>query len=524
MLSPKSISKAILGLLVLHGLVLMVFSQTATNPALWQQPIVYNISDASDPGKLVKDKSLVAISQDFQVLNTGNDIRIPLMGQRILFDFSYCCLSTNMSLSSIEQLNDNGIQLPPVHTMPKIALVQRGYCNWSEKLSVLKNISSLNNLNVQAIILYDNTTYSGEAGYVLESTNGQTNVHNYTTPLPAVRMISSMTDNDIDISSLSMPFYFAPNSYGVDLKSLAVSLNANNTGAFQSFVQLTAFFTTIPWNSNPDSSSDDTDSGLISGRGYLTYTLAVIGVLAIIFILARWWITRRRIIYLRSQQVYENSRPGAQLYIRNSNHPLPVEIVNSYPVKPYTVGIVKNNNCAICLEDFVENTTEIRMLPCSHGFCVMCIDQWLTQKSTTCPVCKWDCNPTPSLTDDDEIDLSIVFPFESRPQHEAINMQYMDESSSTHHNEQFPEQPSEPSSSEQSNEQSAGIITEKVTGQTNEAPDEQSIDQTKEKATEQPVEQPIEHINEKATKEHTSLSTAKSLPSSTSSSTKEMKE
>lgn len=77
----------------------------------------------------------------------------------------------------------------------------------------------------------------------------------------------------------------------------------------------------------------------------------------------------------------------------NRTDPLPVDIVNSLPIDKYQEDLVKNENCAICLEDFIAGKNDIRILPCGHGFCVLCIDPWLTQKSTSCPICKWDCLP-----------------------------------------------------------------------------------------------------------------------------------
>jgi len=47
--------------------------------------------------------------------------------------------------------------------------------------------------------------------------------------------------------------------------------------------------------------------------------------------------------------------------------------------------------CAICLEDY-DNGDEIRELPCKHWFHVECIDPWLINKSSSCPLCKKDCN------------------------------------------------------------------------------------------------------------------------------------
>lgn len=57
--------------------------------------------------------------------------------------------------------------------------------------------------------------------------------------------------------------------------------------------------------------------------------------------------------------------------------PLPVDIVNSLPIEKYSVDLIKNVNCAICLEDFVPGKNDIRILPCGHGFCVLCIGKWV---------------------------------------------------------------------------------------------------------------------------------------------------
>ena len=53
--------------------------------------------------------------------------------------------------------------------------------------------------------------------------------------------------------------------------------------------------------------------------------------------------------------------------------PLPVDIVNSLPIDKYSEELIKNTNCAVCLEDFMPGKDDIRILPCGHGFCVLCI-------------------------------------------------------------------------------------------------------------------------------------------------------
>lgn len=44
--------------------------------------------------------------------------------------------------------------------------------------------------------------------------------------------------------------------------------------------------------------------------------------------------------------------------------------------------------CAICLEDFVAGSSEVRELPCGHFFDPGCIDPYLLGASSQCPVCK----------------------------------------------------------------------------------------------------------------------------------------
>lgn len=45
-------------------------------------------------------------------------------------------------------------------------------------------------------------------------------------------------------------------------------------------------------------------------------------------------------------------------------------------------------NCHICLDSFEHRRTIIRELPCGHIFHPVCIDEFLTQNSSLCPVCK----------------------------------------------------------------------------------------------------------------------------------------
>ena len=57
--------------------------------------------------------------------------------------------------------------------------------------------------------------------------------------------------------------------------------------------------------------------------------------------------------------------------------------VLSHKYLPYS-----QQTCPICLEDFESGTTPIRELPCGHIFHPECIDSFLNNNSSLCPMCK----------------------------------------------------------------------------------------------------------------------------------------
>ncbi|GBB87879.1 hypothetical protein RclHR1_14380004 [Rhizophagus clarus] len=75
-------------------------------------------------------------------------------------------------------------------------------------------------------------------------------------------------------------------------------------------------------------------------------------------------------------------------------------------IDDYDSQIHYNTMCAICLDEF-ENGDQLRALPCGHEFHSECIDPWLIQKSSLCPLCKFDCIPEGSKLQYDSESVSL---------------------------------------------------------------------------------------------------------------------
>ncbi|KAF0686998.1 Aste57867_21218 [Aphanomyces stellatus] len=57
------------------------------------------------------------------------------------------------------------------------------------------------------------------------------------------------------------------------------------------------------------------------------------------------------------------------------------------PIKAYEATSDDEEMCSICLETFETNAT-VKVLPCNHEFHQECIDPWLENRSSQCPLCK----------------------------------------------------------------------------------------------------------------------------------------
>jgi hypothetical protein len=66
---------------------------------------------------------------------------------------------------------------------------------------------------------------------------------------------------------------------------------------------------------------------------------------------------------------------------------VPEEDIKKLKQKLYEKETCKNENCAICLEDFKE-FERVKILECKHNFHPDCIDPWLKKYSNKCPLCR----------------------------------------------------------------------------------------------------------------------------------------
>ncbi|KAJ4292649.1 hypothetical protein N0V90_009312 [Kalmusia sp. IMI 367209] len=58
------------------------------------------------------------------------------------------------------------------------------------------------------------------------------------------------------------------------------------------------------------------------------------------------------------------------------------------PAATRASAIFSQSTCPICLDDFEHNESQVRELPCRHIFHVDCIDPFLLNNSSLCPICK----------------------------------------------------------------------------------------------------------------------------------------
>lgn len=179
-------------------------------------------------------------------------------------------------------MNYNSIQVSAIVNAKKLALVKRGNCNWSEKLSVVNQLATANNVNITAVYIYDNNTY---ADITINRTpvigTGSVGPPDYPNALPAERSVLNMTDNDLEMNNPSTTtIYFLPFIYGNTLVArVNQTYNASNTNIRQYWL-LTPYLEEVSWGYT------GSDGFFSSGKGYLSYIIA----LAAIFLIGKNYI------------------------------------------------------------------------------------------------------------------------------------------------------------------------------------------------------------------------------------------
>ncbi|KAL1196053.1 Receptor homology region, transmembrane domain- and RING domain-containing protein 4 [Cardamine amara subsp. amara] len=104
--------------------------------------------------------------------------------------------------------------------------------------------------------------------------------------------------------------------------------------------------------------------------------LAMSAVLATCFFVRRHRVRRRRIVAYGGHEFPRMAKEALRL--------MPVTIFNGVCGEASTSSL-----CAICIEDY-RIGDKLRILPCNHKFHVGCVDLWLGQRRSFCPVCKRD--------------------------------------------------------------------------------------------------------------------------------------
>ncbi|KAK9374173.1 uncharacterized protein V1513DRAFT_121930 [Lipomyces chichibuensis] len=64
---------------------------------------------------------------------------------------------------------------------------------------------------------------------------------------------------------------------------------------------------------------------------------------------------------------------------------------NSSTISIPSALMIPTNGCPICFESFSPGQ-DLRILPCHHGFHASCVDPWLLNSSSQCPLCRVDLN------------------------------------------------------------------------------------------------------------------------------------
>lgn len=185
-------------------------------------------------------------------------------------DYSTSCNSSNTTVEQLSTLNHDNLGFySTIRDKSIVAVVERGGCNWSEKVYMARSLSSAMNLSLATIVISDNETVAS-ANYQPYETISSSQKFIFTDPLPANRNASQMKDNDLQstFGTTTPPtsIYFIPKSYGDHLRTV-IANNTNVGNDTRTVLQLYFIFT-------PYWISSDGDNNAFT-RGYLSYVIAL---------------------------------------------------------------------------------------------------------------------------------------------------------------------------------------------------------------------------------------------------------
>ncbi|CAO3668776.1 unnamed protein product [Umbelopsis ramanniana] len=139
-------------------------------------------------------------------------------------------------------------------------------------------------------------------------------------------------------------------------------------------------------SNNTDNSNSELESSKLSlGIGITAALLVIVGALLCLQILRYRYLDVHNQFYGVPQPSHIGGLPNTTL----SNNS--IELL---PIHPYVdIEETPDNRsdhdiCAICLDQFEANVSQVRKLPCNHIFHAACIDPWLKERSGFCPICK----------------------------------------------------------------------------------------------------------------------------------------
>ncbi|CAA2957117.1 RING-H2 finger ATL52-like [Olea europaea subsp. europaea] len=140
-----------------------------------------------------------------------------------------------------------------------------------------------------------------------------------------------------------------------------------------------------------------------SGTPFSPLVIAIIGILAIAFLLVSYYTIVKRYCRRRNDpntsiEPEENLDGTTRDQWAVASTGLDEALIKTITVCKYKKGdgLIEGTECAVCLSEFQENES-LRLLPkCIHAFHLPCIDTWLKSHSN-CPLCRVDVNITSPL-------------------------------------------------------------------------------------------------------------------------------